>query len=498
MSAVSLSETLMKQGHWLRNWKARFFKLEGVLLKYYETDGSGSSSNADDLKGVIALQNCTVEAAEPAVADGRPFCFRIQPMSGKVFLVQGNDEASRDRWIAAIRTSSQLAKPCHRRTHSEDLEGTSAKNMVASEREADANVALGDFELLKVIGRGSYGKVMQVKRRDTGDVYAMKVLKKESVFARNNPKDLQHTITERSVLALVNKYSHPFILGLQFAFHTPAKLYYVLDFCNGGDLYYLLSRCKRFREHHARFYAAETLTALQHLHSIGVLYRDLKPENVLIHGDGHVKLADFGLCKESSTADTFCGTPVYLAPEIWLRRTYGYEVDWWSLGCILFEMVVGLPPFWGDNLRDVRAKVFKPPSFPAGMTTECQGVIAGMLDLEPEKRLGSAGNGADIRTHPFFAPIDWTQLLAKQITPPYQSSSSADSDLRNFHKAFTNEEAIDSTNTLPPLLTAEQQAAFDGFTYDPTAVAEASAPTGDGQGTIDQSINQSINAMSIG
>ena len=155
----------------------------------------------------------------------------------------------------------------------EEPEGSEVLNAIAGDA---SNVTLGDFDLLKVIGRGTYGKVMQVRRRDTGEVFAMKVLRKESVFARNDPKDLQHTIAERNVLALVNTAEHPFLLGLKFAFHTPQKLYYVLNFCNGGDLYFLLSRCKRFKEGQARFYAGEVFCALQHLHSLGVIYRDLK------------------------------------------------------------------------------------------------------------------------------------------------------------------------------------------------------------------------------
>jgi len=331
-------------------------------------------------------------------------------------------------------------------------------------------VTLADFELLKVIGRGTYGKVMQVRRRDTSEILAMKVLKKENIFARNDPKDLQHTISERNVLALVNNEAHPFILGLRYAFHTPAKLYYVLNFCNGGDLYYLLSRCKKFKEQQARFYASEVFLALQHLHKLGVIYRDLKPENVLLDSDGHVKLTDFGLSKESPTADTFCGTPVYLAPEIWMRKTYGFEVDWWSLGCVLYEMVCGLPPFWGDTIKDVYKKVINStPKFPA-ISPECQGVIEGLLQREPAARLGGKDNGADIKGHEFFQPMAWDELLEKKVKPPFKSKSASQDDTNNFHKAFTNQKPIDSV-TNASHLNEEQQAEFEGFTYIPEASA---------------------------
>ena len=465
-------------GHIFKNWRERWFVLEDHLLKYYKAEDLKSDgsvlSNLGELKGVIALQGCTVEAADATVAHGKQFCFKITPMSHKIFLIEANDAATRDAWISAIRTNSQLGGGNHGGSgaagssgQAEEPDGASVKNMVGD----DSTVTLGDFELLKVIGRGTYGKVMQVRRRNTDEVYAMKVLKKENIFARNDPKDLQHTIAERNVLALINTAEHPFILGLKFAFHTPAKLYYVLNFCNGGDLYYLLLRCKKFKESQARFYAGEVFLALEHLHSLGVIYRDLKPENVLLDSDGHVKLTDFGLSKESQTADTFCGTPVYLAPEIWLRKTYAFEVDWWSLGCVLFEMVSGLPPFWGDTIKDVYKKVINStPKFPP-MTPECQSCIERLLHREPQQRLGVHNNGADIRSHEFFKDLSWEALMTKQVRPPFKSKSAGQDDTANFHKAFTTQRPIDSMTSPDNALTREQEAHFEGFDYVPVSAA---------------------------
>mmetsp|Transcript_20599 Transcript_20599/g.65871 ORF Transcript_20599/g.65871 Transcript_20599/m.65871 type:complete len:369 (-) Transcript_20599:36-1142(-) len=346
-------------------------------------------------------------------------------------------------------------------------------------QDSEPDVTLGDFELLKVIGRGTYGKVMQVRRMQTSEIFAMKVLKKEAVFARGDPKDLQHTIAERNVLALLNCRAHPFVLGLKYAFHTPAKLYYVMHFCNGGDLYYLLSRCKKFRESQARFYAGEIFLAVQHLHSLGIIYRDLKPENVLLDSDGHVKLTDFGLSKESHTADTFCGTPVYLAPEIWMRKTYGQEVDWWSLGCVLYEMVCGLPPFWGDTIKDVYKKVLHTQPKYNGMSSACQAVVTGMLTRNPEERMGRADNGKEIMAHEFFAGQEWEDLLSKAIKPPFKSKTANEEDTHNFHKAFTSQQPVDSLVSASHL-NAAQQANFEGFTYVPStsdanAIAEEAA-----------------------
>jgi len=172
---------------------------------------------------------------------------------------------------------------------------------------------------------------------------------------------------------------------------------------------------------------------------------------------------------------TPCGTPVYLAPEIWLRKTYGFEVDWWSLGCVLFEMVSGLPPFWGDTIKDVYKKVINTqPKFPQ-MTPECQACIEQLLAREPAQRLGSRDNGSDILSHGFFAGMSWEALLAKQVRPPFKSKSNAPDDTQNFHRAFTNQKATDSL-TKETALAPEQEAHFAGFTYVPTNQTSPPAP----------------------
>jgi len=504
-SFASKTGWLTKQGHIFRTWKSRWFVLDKQLLKYYKSADEGTSAGASgepqpqlsELKGCINLLNCKV-AAVNAPEETRPNCFRITPMSNKIFLICAPDEAAREAWIEVIRENSKpragTSSPAAAE-QAETMEPSAAD--VRNVGEGDSKVTLGDFELLKVIGRGTYGKVMQVRRKDTGEIFAMKVLKKENIFARNDPKDLQHTIAERNVLALVNNQAHPFILGLKFAFHTPAKLYYVLNFCNGGDLYYLLSRCKKFKEHQARFYAAEVFMALQHLHSLGVIYRDLKPENVLLDADGHVKLTDFGLSKESQTADTFCGTPVYLAPEIWKRQTYGFEVDWWSLGCVLYEMVCGLPPFWGETIKDVYKKVLHTqPRFPERQPMErpCQSIIERLLAQDPAARLGGVENGNDIKTHEFFRGMVWDDLLTKTTKPPFKSKSSDQSDTQNFHKAFTMQKPTDSMAN-PSVLNDEQQANFDGFTYIPNEGPLNGASDQPLDGTVDEATERVNKAL---
>lgn len=299
-----------------------------------------------------------------------------------------------------------------------------------------SKVGLKDFTLLKVIGRGSFGKVLLVRKKDDGLLYAMKVLSKLNVLKRNQ---LEHTKTERNVLEFIH---HPFIVSLRFAFQTNANLYLVLDYCSGGELFFHLGRESKFTEERVRFYAAEIILALEHLHELGVVYRDLKPENVLLDSKGHVSLTDFGLSKEgindNKSAHSFCGTPEYLAPEILQRSGHGQAADWWSLGALLFEMLTGIPPFYSRDRDRLFAKILKAKlRIPQFLSADASDLLEKLLTRDASTRLGSEKGAYEIKRHPWFRQVDWEAVLLKKVIPPFKPhSSEMESEANNFSNEF--------------------------------------------------------------
>ena len=325
------------------------------------------------------------------------------------------------------------------------------------------SLTIDEFELITVIGKGSFGKVMQVRKRDTGRIYALKTIRKAHIVDR---KEITHTLAERLVLARVH---NPFIVPLKFSFQSEQKLYLVLAFVNGGELFHHLQREQRFSEERSRFYSAELLLALEHLHDLDVVYRDLKPENILLDYTGHIALCDFGLCKlnmkDSDTTNTFCGTPEYLAPEILNGHGYTKAIDWWTLGVLLYEMLAGLPPFYDEVTDKMYQKILQDPLvFGPEIGEQARSILTGLLNRDPSKRLGT--NGAEeIRKHPFFADhIDFDKLLRKKIQPPFKPSVSSPVDVSNFDTVFTAEEAVDSFVDGTQLSQTVQDQ-FAGFSY---------------------------------
>ncbi|KAF2864473.1 Pkinase-domain-containing protein [Piedraia hortae CBS 480.64] len=327
------------------------------------------------------------------------------------------------------------------------------------------SLKIEDFDLLKVVGKGSFGKVMQVKKKDTQRIYALKTLRKQHIISRS---EVAHTLAERSVLAQIN---NPFIVPLKFSFQSPEKLYLVLAFVNGGELFHHLQKEQRFDINRSRFYAAELLCALECLHGFGVIYRDLKPENILLDYVGHIALCDFGLCKldmkDEDKTNTFCGTPEYLAPELLHGQGYTKAVDWWTLGVLVYEMLTGLPPFYDENTNEMYRKILSEPlRFPSSeiVPPSARDLLTRLLDRNPSARLGTNG-ASEIKAHPFFHSIDWRKLLDRKYEPGFKPNVQDELDTKNFDKEFTSEAPTDSYVD-GPMLSQTMQQQFAGWSYN--------------------------------
>ncbi|XP_004600822.1 ribosomal protein S6 kinase alpha-2 isoform X3 [Sorex araneus] len=320
------------------------------------------------------------------------------------------------------------------------------------------------FELLKVLGQGSYGKVFLVRKvrgSDAGQLYAMKVLKKATLKVRDRVRSKM----ERDILAEV---SHPFIVKLHYAFQTEGKLYLILDFLRGGDLFTRLSKEVMFTEEDVKFYLAELALALAHLHSLGIIYRDLKPENVLLDEDGHIRVTDFGLSKEAVDQDkraySFCGTIEYMAPEVVSRRGHTHTADWWSFGVLMFEMLTGSLPFQGKDRKETMALILKAKlGMPQFLSVEAQGLLRALFKRNPCNRLGAGLDGVEeLKRHPFFVTIDWNKLYRREVTPPFRPAVGRPEDTFHFDPEFTARTPTDSPG-VPPSANAHHL--FRGFSF---------------------------------
>nr|XP_048708658.1 ribosomal protein S6 kinase alpha-5 isoform X4 [Caretta caretta] len=334
-------------------------------------------------------------------------------------------------------------------------------------------VGIENFELLKVLGTGAYGKVFLVRKisgHDNGKLYAMKVLKKATIIQK--AKTTEHTRTERQVLEHIRQ--SPFLVTLHYAFQTDTKLHLILDYINGGELFTHLSQRERFTENEVQIYIGEIVLALEHLHKLGIIYRDIKLENILLDSNGHVVLTDFGLSKEFLTdenerAYSFCGTIEYMAPDIVRGGDTGHDkaVDWWSLGVLMYELLTGASPFTVDGEKNSQAEISRrilksEPPYPQEMSALAKDVIQRLLVKDPKKRLGCGPGGAgEIRQHPFFQKINWDDLAAKKIPAPFKPVIRDELDVSNFAEEFTEMDPTYSPAATPQ--TSER--IFQGYSF---------------------------------
>ena len=303
--------------------------------------------------------------------------------------------------------------------------------------EIKVKVNLDYFENIKLLGKGTFGKVLLVKLKSNNTYYAMKILNKNHLKLR---KQEIHTKNERDIMI---KISSPFIVSIKFAFQDETNLYLVSEFMQGGELFFHLRKEKYFSEEFVKFYAMELVLAISHIHEKNAVYRDLKPENILLDKYGHIKLTDFGLArilKDNEKAFTICGTYKYIAPEILLNRGYKKEVDWWSLGCVLFQMLESKAPFGNPKGQMTLSFYKKNLNFYYTDSDITKQFIKELLVIDPESRLGYGKDGATkVKNHKFFNGVNWDKALKKEYKPPFVPELLDELDLKYFDKNFTEE-----------------------------------------------------------
>ncbi|ELR11956.1 PHprotein kinase domain containing protein [Acanthamoeba castellanii str. Neff] len=411
--------------------------------------------NLSDKKGAIPLKDVGSVRAEDY--KDKKHCFKVMTSSRSYYIIATSHEEMKG-WIDSLtHERKKFGETSHERMK---RSGYNPPALAAKQ------VTVEDFETLNVIGSGGFGKVYQVRYKPTDQIMAMKVLNKKSIVEADEVVKLR---TERSILT---KLDSPFLVKLHFSFQNPNKIFFAMDYINGGELFFHLQQQERgFTPERVKFYAAEILLGVEYLHTKGIIYRDLKPENVLISADGHVRMTDFGISKEGLNAKddrtaTFCGTPEYLAPEVLEGKEYGKEVDWWSYGTLVYEMLVGVPPFYSEDVQVMYRKILNDPVDVKAIKERdpdpaAADLIQGLLERNVQKRLVDP---EVLKKHPYFASIDWEKLNRLEITPPFVPAVKGDDDTSQIDPTFTRQKpalSIAGEDVLSK--TAQQQ--FMNFTW---------------------------------
>eukprot|EP01156_Anaeramoeba_ignava_P022698 Anaeramoba_ignava/c20958_g1_i1.p1 GENE.c20958_g1_i1~~c20958_g1_i1.p1 ORF type:complete len:424 (-),score=137.80 c20958_g1_i1:27-1298(-) len=392
----------------MENMEKRWFVFESKMIYYYKRKTSHTPL------GILPITKRSKVYISTQKKIKKKNCFEVDIPGQRIYLISAPSEQERDGWIAIIQS-------------------------VIDSEQRD-NLTLKDFKVISVIGRGSYGKVTLVEKNDTHELFAMKSLQKGKVL---DVRQIEQTMAEREVLM---KAKHPFLISLKYSFQDEERLYMVLDYANGGDLFHHLRKFGKFSLEQVRLYAAELVLGLDYLHKMDIIYRDLKLENVLLLSDGHLKITDFGLVKLNVTdkakgTKTLCGTPEYMAPEIILETGYGKSADWWSLGILLYEMFVGVPPFFSENTNLLFQKVLKAPlKFPQQVPQDARDLISKLLQRDPSKRIKIA----EIKKHSFFSVFDWDKVYRRETEPVFKPQVDEISDVSNFDEGFTQEDLSNS------------------------------------------------------
>ena len=315
---------------------------------------------------------------------------------------------------------------------------------IFSKHQTIKHVSLEDFQIMKVIGRGSFGKVCLVQYKKTKELYAMKSLKKDVLLDQDQ---VESTLVEKKIL---EKLDYPFLVGMVFCFQTEERIYFIMPFVRGGELFQHLRNCRFFPEEKVRFYSAIIGLSLEYLHTYGVIYRDIKPENILIDEDGYLRLVDFGMAKvlqKDEKATSFCGTPEYLAPEIITGEGHNRAADWWSYGILMYEMFFGIPPFFCDNQEKMYQLITRAElRFPKKIiiSDNAKDLLQKLLIKDQDERLGSKSGFNEIKAHPFFKGFDFDALEHRKLEAPFKPELKDKLDVTNFDEEFTSEEVVTS------------------------------------------------------
>ncbi|KAI0852752.1 hypothetical protein F5Y00DRAFT_154248 [Daldinia vernicosa] len=326
-------------------------------------------------------------------------------------------------------------------------------------------IGLDHFNFLAVLGKGNFGKVMLAETKKSRRLYAIKVLKKEFIIENDEVESIR---SEKRVFLIANRERHPFLTNLHACFQTETRVYFVMEYISGGDLMLHIQR-GQFGTKRAQFYASEVCLALKYFHENGVIYRDLKLDNILLTLDGHIKIADYGLCKEDmwygSTTSTFCGTPEFMAPEILLDKKYGRAVDWWAFGVLIYQMLLQQSPFRGEDEDEIYDAILADePLYPIHMPRESVSILQKLLTRDPDQRLGSGPTDAqEVMSQPFFRNIVWDDIYHKRVAPPFMPTIKNATDTSNFDSEFTSVTPV--LTPVQSVLSQAMQEEFRGFSY---------------------------------
>ncbi|CZR54487.1 related to cAMP-dependent protein kinase type 2 [Phialocephala subalpina] len=384
---------------------------DSIMLKLKRTE-RGWNGVSDELRDSVQVQY---------EAENYRMKLKENPASTSLFPPAESVDGSKASEVLHSAVSSPNSEIFAKYQHEHDCSPPPAAKQAgnhSSERTTKGKYSLANFEVLRTLGTGSFARVHLIQSKYDSGFFAIEVWKKEQII---NMKQVEHICDERRMLS---KIKHPFLMTLWGTFQDSKNLYMITDFIEGGEMFSLLRKSQRFPDPVAKFHAAEVILAIEYLYGENIIYRDIKPENILLDRHGHLKLCDFSFAKEIEDITwTLCGTPDYLAPEVLSSKGYNRSVDWWALGILIYEMLCGYTPFWdGGSAARIYENILKcRVKYPPYIHPDAKDLLQRLITADLTKRLGNTHGGAQaIKCHPWFAEVTWERLAKKDIDPPYR------------------------------------------------------------------------------